>query len=429
MIKKNELHDQRILSATLCILFCYAPISLCLNMLVIFTFRRRTSIDTALLFIILVAFLAWSLFISLRKIKFVDLIIPYGLLLAYIITYVFYPDNRVFMFTSWIDVTSNPFYSLFLNALPAYIIMRRIWAYDILLRYMRRFALAVVACSVCTLLIYLSIGRQPGYMRFSYDLLLSTIILLYAFFTERNAIFMIGGAIGGILIFFCGARGPFLCLLCALLLYALFATKKRSARIITLLVFLLSAIVIIVAWDLIFNFLKNIAELMGVSSRIIEKIEAGILTDDSGRGELRTTLLANLSIFGSGLYGDIVINEGSYAHNFFLELLVHYGLLLGPILIIAVLALLKKGLFVKDPTRRLLVFALFCCTIIKLLLSSSYLSREPTLYALLGLCVSCTLNDEQFSSSQAEEQIALEKEQKLHLGKGRKRPNKSRYIK
>ena len=120
----------------------------------------------------------------------------------------------------------------------------------------------------------------------------------------------------------------------------------------------------------------------------------GTLTDDSGRGEVRDQLLSQLRLFGYGLYGDRGITEGRYAHNFFLEIMVQYGLLVGSAIVIYIVILILAGFFTKDRDKKILFIAFFSASVIKLMMSSSYLSKEPALYSMFGICISCYFKDD-----------------------------------
>lgn len=392
--RDNELNYQKILSLTLSFMLFFSPIALFVNVLLIVIFWTNVSFDSMILYGLLFAMCLWSLGIVLKRIKLTTLLIPMFLLLAYVCSYTLYPETRQYMFTSFTDLVENKAYWLFIYSLPAFLFIRRIWNYEILLKYLLNFALVSLLCSFGTLVIYLSQDSQPGYMNFSYDLLLTTVLLLYGFFTKRKRHYLFGGIAGGGMMFFCGARGPMLCLMFAVILYVLFMSEKQSTKILATVGILAAALIILVFWEPVLTLLFNLAKSLGISSRILEKMVDGTLTDDSGRGTVRSELVPVLNILGHGLYGDRVVTGGRYAHNLFLELAIQFGLLMGTFLIVFLLLLLFSGMFTKDREKRLLFLAFFCSSFIKLMMSSSYLSKEPAFYCMLGICVSCYFTDD-----------------------------------
>ena len=395
-IKKKdiELKNQKIVSLTISVLLFFSPFALFVNLITVLIFRKFVSFDSVILYSILLFFLLWSLTISFRRIKLTTIGIPAFLLLAYFISYAVYPELRVYMFTSWMDLSGNNTYWLFINALPAFLLIRQIWNYEILMKYLRGFSIATVLASLGTLIIYLSLDEQPAYMYFSYDMLLAVILLLFSFFQGKKTIILLMAILGAGQMFFCGARGPMLCVGLAIVLYVLFLTDKPTAKILTILFAALFLLLAFVFWEPLLNVLANISESLGIESRMIEKMRDGTLADSSGRDSVRSELTPYLSLWGRGIYGDRGLTEGRHAHNFFLEVMVHYGLIIGSVICIFIVFLLLAGFFTKDREKKLLFIAFFCSGIVKLMMSSSYVLKEPAFYAMLGICVSCYYKDD-----------------------------------
>lgn len=372
----------------------FSPITVFINILLIVIFWKTISVDSLILYSILIVMCIWSLTVVLKRVKLTTILLPLSLLLAYIISYALYPESRAYMFTSWDDLVGNPIYWFFLCSLPAFLFIRRIWNYDLLMKYLLNFALIATLCSFGTLVIYLSQDAQPGYMSFSYDLLFSAVMLLYGFFTKKKKRYLFGAIGAAAMMFFCGARGPMLCLLSALVLYILFMSQNQSSRILGAFCIIFITVVLLIFWDPVLNMFLDAAEALGIDSRILNKMVDGTLADDSGRSTVHDELVPMLNFLGYGLYGDRNITGGRYAHNMILELAIQYGLLVGSILIILLALLLIFGFFTKDREKRLLFLAFFCTGFVKLMMSSSYLSKEPALFCMLGICFSCYFRDD-----------------------------------
>ena len=347
-----------------------------------------------LLYGTLIFFLLWSLLLSMRSIKLTTIGIPLFLILAYFVSYALYPELRVYMFSTWLDLAENKAYWLFINSLPAFLLIRHVWNYEILLKYLIGFAIATVLASLGTLIIYLSLDSQPAYMYFSYDLLLSVVLLFFAFLQKKKFIFLVMALLGAGQMFFCGARGPLFCVVIAIVLYVLLLTDNSTAKILTILFGILILLLVFVFWQPVLNLLSNMSESLGIESRMIEKMQDGTLADDSGRNLVRSDLTPHLNLWGHGVYGDRGITEGRHAHNLFLEIMVHYGLIIGSFLCIFIVFLLLAGFFTKDREKKMLFLVFFCCGAVKLMMSSSYVLKEPAFYAMLGICVSCYYKDD-----------------------------------
>lgn len=392
--KDMELKNQHIVSLTAAMLLFFSPLSLFVNVMCILIFGRFVSFDSMILYGLLLFFLLWSLALSLRRIKLTTIGIPVFLMLAYFISYALHPELRKYMFTSWLDLAENPAYWVFLNSLPAFLMIRQIWNYEILMKYLRGFAIAVVLASLGTLLGYLSLNNQPAYMYFSYDLLFAVVTLFFSFFQNKKAIFLLAALLGAGLMFFCGARGPLLCVAIAVVLYVLFLTDDSTVKVLAILFSVLGLLLVLVFWQPLLDLLANAAEGMGIESRMIEKMRDGTLADDSGRSLVRSDLTPHLNLWGYGVYGDRGLTGGRHAHNIFLELMVHYGLIIGSAICIFIVFLILAGFFTKDREKKVLFIAFFCCGVVKLMMSSSYVLKEPVFYAMLGLCVSCYYKDD-----------------------------------
>lgn len=77
-----------------------------------------------------------------------------------------------------------------------------------------------------------------------------------------------------------------------------------------------------------------------------------------------------------------------YSHNFFSELLLTFGYILGGVLVLSLLILIVRAIkCVKNIEEFSFGTILFCCSIIKLQVSGTFLS-EPMLYLFIGYCVS-----------------------------------------
>ena len=384
--------NQKTLIITVCTLVCFPPIVLFVNMLCSAIFGPDFSMDTLACYFFAACMILFSLKELHFRIKIDALLIYVVFILAYIISYAFFEANRRYLVTEWDDFASNPVYLLFVFSLPAYVFMRYINDYERLYKTFFYFALIVVFCSLGTFVLMLVDDDQPEYMSFSYNLLFSIIFLAIYFFEKKNVLALLAAILGIGMILFAGARGPLVCFLAALVAY-LMLKKDSSVKKIIVLIFLGIAILIIALfWEQILLMLSDFATELGVSSRTIELLLNGEFSSDSGRWEIQKKIIDGFTPLGKGLFGDRVLGENHYAHNLIIELISQWGYFLGTIIVVGLGVLFVNGFRTKDKTAQLIILTLFTSSILKLMLSNSYLSHNSSFFVLIAVCVNSIEN-------------------------------------
>jgi O-antigen ligase len=91
-------------------------------------------------------------------------------------------------------------------------------------------------------------------------------------------------------------------------------------------------------------------------------------------------------ILGIGIAGDTRIIGNSYVHNFFIEVIGNYGIILGVIVSIIVLLLIMKFLLAKDTFKYNLVIIWLSLGFVHLMVSGSYLT-DLKFWIFLGLMI------------------------------------------
>ncbi len=119
----------------------------------------------------------------------------------------------------------------------------------------------------------------------------------------------------------------------------------------------------------------NYLAKIGISSRSINALINGIISDDNGRNVFKNKALefiAEGGPFGTGFCSSRYFFNGSYPHNIFLELWIDMGYVGGTIIIILLIwGIVKFFTRVRDYKWRCLFIALFACAFGKLMVSSS----------------------------------------------------------
>jgi len=186
-----------------------------------------------------------------------------------------------------------------------------------------------------------------------------------------------------------GTRGA---LLAALVWWLVcFLIQKENGRTKKILVIsgiiLLAIFVISGLMQSIIVSLFGVFSKLGLNIRIFEYY----LSHDIGNANGRELIYSNLSRYISevdgisGFFYDRVANNGVYAHNIFIELLVDFGKVFGGLLIALLVFMIYGGVRrANDNNSREFILLFVVGILIKLMLSSSFLN-EPFFFFMLGL--------------------------------------------
>lgn len=173
-----------------------------------------------------------------------------------------------------------------------------------------------------------------------------------------------------------GSRGP---LIAVAVFTIFFIIRKKKFLLLTIVVSLA-----IIGYSTFASYLDS----MGLSSRTILMLLDGEMMNDTGRDEIQSVIFKGITenpILGNGIYGDRVLSKG-YAHNFFIEVICHYGFIIGGILLFL---LLYKILYITCNLRgkhKDVFVAMMCILFLPLMTSGSYL-QEPNFFIFIGLMV------------------------------------------
>ena len=205
-----------------------------------------------------------------------------------------------------------------------------------------------------------------GYdMSFSYALLLPSIVL-YAkktWLSVPAAFFLI------LIVLVIGSRG----VVVAFFLYIFYDAFFDDHRVLVPLGIVVGIIIILI--PIFMSFLED----LGISSRTLELLlmgEGGNLSNRDELYELAWGELRESPIFGLGIYGDRPLTGGFYCHNFFLEVCVHFGMFLGPLILVIFMGLIVVVWSKLDRKNRATLMRYFCAGFVPLMVSGSYLSEN-----------------------------------------------------
>lgn len=138
----------------------------------------------------------------------------------------------------------------------------------------------------------------------------------------------------------------------------------------------------------------NIVNKSGVSlltGSLLNKMITGVAADDNGRTiifEQAWKLFKQHAILGVGMGTDRSVLNYVFPHNIMLEVLLHFGVLVGLCLIIAYWVIVGKSIKQLLKTQYAIIIPVLCAkTWLRLLFSDSYLSNMFSLMFILGLSI------------------------------------------
>lgn len=311
-------------------------------------------------------------FIFILKKHFIKIFHTVGTsLLVFSIYYIIFPLNN-----EYIRSIAIPFF--FIN-LPVFLYSNLLDNFTLFKKYLRTSSKIIFIFSfLLALFVFMgqvSIGQYS--MAFAYYMLLPTIVFIDEFFERKRLQPLIYALISFFIILALGSRGPILCILIfAFLKVVKKGNKMTYQKAFFIFLFIIMSIILSIFLMDLLGLLNSMLLDFGIKSRTIDLFLRRGSIHLSGRDILFKSVWETLSenpFRGLGLAGDRVILNGSYVHNFFLELFAHYGVLLGGFAIITVIFFILKAFFISDNLKYSIFIFSFCIGFVHLMISSSYL--------------------------------------------------------
>lgn len=313
-------------------------------------------------------------------------------------------DNRMKMMNGeWYDLVYNPFWIFFIQCVPTLLLTMLIDLEDFIERA-RKFSFLIV---IVLIFVYVSVVRNDitkniEYMTFSYNLLLPTCFCFYYGLKNKKKSYTIASIVAVGIMIVAGARGAAVSIIIAIVIIYTYVNHDKMTLMKWLFVMFL--VVGGIVFSLFFEQIMTLfADFLGdhnIYSRTVDKIIDGTVDEQSGRDRIRTVIYNNfkrMPFMGYGLYGDRIITgglyaNGTYAHNFIVEILCQFGLAPGTM----ILVFLSRGLYTSFCSRvgvckslMIIVFPIF----VKLFFSGSYLN-DSEFWLFLGAMIRCVIDGE-----------------------------------
>lgn len=324
------------------------------------------------------------------RIKPFDLLGIVGAFIIYLLSPLFFPDTAPY----W-KMNASRFLT---SVLPLYFVGVCIGQHEEdqegVVRFLYKLSLLTI---IARILFYYTSGtvmtevqsRYQGDMDGAYNILPHLCLVMYYVIKKKNVVNIAVWATGSIFLLFLGTRGAVLMEVICFVLMILFFSKWKNKEIkIILIAAAVIAYLYSPLFDMTMSWLSSLASKFGLSIRIFDKFLSGTLGLTTSRDVIAEELYEALSnnLLGYGIYADWVF-AGVYAHKIYLELWIHYGVIVGTIFLCVVLLMPISAFAIeKNADVRGFLIVLYCAGVLKLFLSGSYL-HERWLFLLLGISV------------------------------------------
>ena len=298
----------------------------------------------------------------------------------FLLHYLIFPGNRMYM--------HELIFPLFFMCLPALIYSWSIYNWGVLKKMMERASIFVFWMGIVLTVLILSGRASIGAysMSLSYYMLLPALMFTNDSFNSFSLKSLVYALLSIIIILALGSRGAMMCLVVFVFLKLFRPGRKLGYKeLFSYLVLIAAGLFVLVFIEDILEYLNNFLLQFGVRSRtILLFLRPGIYM--SGRDRLYEIVWKEVlthPILGLGLAGDRPL-IGGYVHNFFIEIIAHFGFLLGSLLLVLFIVLMLRALMAKDLKRYEMLIVWMCLGFVPLQVSSSYLINM-NFWILLGL--------------------------------------------
>lgn len=331
-----------------------------------------------------------SISIFKNKIKVFDILFVSFLIGLYYLSCSFHPE-RILLFKEFEDV-------YIFSCVPLYL-MGVVLDYN---RFRNTLYWGSVLAIILSIFFYfaMSSGMVQGKvsddnMSMSYNILLPVLIVLLYTLENRNKFDALFSIISSLYLISLGTRGPVLCLLFFICGYLLIF-KNFKNNIVTKTIIISIGAIGYTFVEIICLAMIGITSTLGLSSRVFDSILTNSFAnyeESNSRDDIAETVIEYIKNddtgFGYGLMGDRTLTQyGNYSHNFELEVLISFGKIGGTILLVLFFyCIIKSFIKTKNTATCLLLFVLFCSSILQLQFSNSFISC-PWLYLYIGFMVS-----------------------------------------
>lgn len=300
----------------------------------------------------------------------------------FLVNYLIFTENQAYL--------ENLIFPFFFMSLPAFVFSLSIKNIDIFKQVMRKSGMIVfVVGSILGILIFSGRVTVNEYsMALSYYMLLPALIFLDELFDKFSLRLFLFELTSLMVILALGSRGAILCIVVFIFLKIIRIELKFTALRMIYYSFVFGTItLIIINLEKLFELLYYYLLMdFGIKSRSLMLFLRGDV-HLSGRDNLYNNaihLITENPILGNGIAGDRRINGGAFVHNFFLEVLINFGVIVGSLVIIILIYKLLKSLLQKNKVIYNILIMWISLGMVPLMVSSSYIT-DLEFWILLGM--------------------------------------------
>lgn len=323
-----------------------------------------------------------------KKVGVAEIVVPTFMILAIAITCFIYPQNVQYI------TNSNNFWNSIFPCLRWYIVALIIIPDKDTMDLLGKVSCLSIAVESAFLILYMIPNNMvvSDDMNRAYQLLPNIMLTVNYALNRKKFVPWVFSVIGILYLLALGTRGPFLILTVYMIIKILRnrATSLKGAVIGVIIVGIIGGILSIPSIQTgILNWLHSLMSKMGLSTRIVDfMLEGNTLGYTAGRDDLFTTALQKISerpILGYGVYGEWQW-FGWNTHNIYLELWIHFGVIIGSALLLwGILLVLTAYFRSTDAYAKDMILIFACFVFVRGFFGGSYLTYGT--FFLIGLCI------------------------------------------
>ena len=301
-----------------------------------------------------------------------------------VLNYVLRPDNGIFIYL-FIRLVNNPeqiLKTLKFSAWPMYLL------------YGRMIQLALIRGYWVDLSNHGYESQMSYNLSLGYSVLIFVLPFLYSALEEKKLVDWVGFIVGIVIILVGGSRGPVFDIGIFVFLYILVNISKSKKKFLLMTGAFLFIFLLWVVYPYLLLFSLSVFERFNLSSRFLTMLASSSITEDSGRFLIWSAALKMIqdNPFGYGAMGTRhVISSYIYVghpHQFFLEILVDFGVFIGTLIIFFLLFSSVKLFLMDNNDEWKGVFLIFFARACQLLLSLTFWHSIGLWGALaVGICI------------------------------------------
>lgn len=224
----------------------------------------------------------------------------------------------------------------------------------------------------------------------AYFILLNVLLVVNYAFDKRNLVAVAFSIIGILLLASMGTRGPVIITL-AFIAFKVFQSSmvKGHGIIAVFIILMLIWFVNSDYWNGFLVFVREMIESLGLSTRVVDlAIQDETLTYYSERDEIAKIVMNKIKerpLTGWGVYGEWQFVTWS-AHNMYLEVLDHYGVIMGGLILLWMVYINIKAFFATQAVSvRGMVLLLACFVLLRGVFGGGFLTSAT--FLMIGYCL------------------------------------------